>query len=148
VLAPAASETILRSHFDCSQAFRSFSSCCHSAGAYSGSQKNIWMSTFAALLPAGHSALSATSRDLEMALRVNPVVTGSVPALERSRRERAATVEYLQDANSRETVRLPIGNSVLRPRLFFVAGTGSVFPRTGVVVCLWILQFRARSCCI
>ncbi len=56
------------------------------------------MSTFAALLPAGHSALSATSRDLEMALRANPVVTGSVPALERSRRERAATVEYLQDA--------------------------------------------------
>ena len=56
------------------------------------------MSTFAALLPAGHSRLSATSRDLEMALRANPIVTGSVPALGHSRRKWAAAVEYLQDA--------------------------------------------------
>jgi hypothetical protein len=58
------------------------------------------MSTFAALLPAGHSALSATSRDLEIALRANPVVTGSVLALERSRREWTVAVgsEYVQDA--------------------------------------------------
>ena len=58
------------------------------------------MATFLALLPVGHPLLSATSNALERALKANPMVSGSVPALERARREWAAAVEYLQDAST------------------------------------------------
>ena len=55
------------------------------------------MATFLALLPVGHAAISSTPGALEIALKANPMVSGSVPSTDRLRREWAAAVEYLQD---------------------------------------------------
>jgi hypothetical protein len=91
------------------------------------------MSTFLALLPVGHPALSATSNALERALKANPMVSGTVPLLERTRREWAAAVEYLQDAST----------------VVDMATVAALAPGQRKVLChfVWCSQFGRRTDC-